>query len=467
MSRFNLLSTLVLAATMGGLTPAVAQQKNVMFVLDASNSMWGQIDGKPKIDIAKSVLMDLTDQMPGGVKMGLVAYGHRFDRKLKECDDMELMNPIGHFSAAEAANSFSFITPKGQTPIANTLAETANWLVDQKGEDTTVVLISDGAESCDGDPCAAAKMLNDQGITTKIHVVGFDITQEQRTKLKCISDNGNGRIFNASNAAGLSEALNEVRTDVATTEPIVVAAAPKAPEAPEPPKSVVSFEDEFDGEDLREGWEVINPAIDSYIAEQGELLIIAGEPASDPSKEDMPNIIIHPEALPKGDWEVELKFKLEAQHGAEAIYFGVRNDHEGWLAAGVKPIQAYGEVQMSAFLVKVEGGKQSRFDAPFDSFNDTSSRGSTERWRNTGLGDKYGTQDFVLVLRKNGRSYSMSGTYGTEGAEGQVSFQTEALKMLRPKKSLFIAFGLSDHNKEFQGEGNVLIDSVRVREISK
>ncbi len=108
-------------------------QKNVMFVLDASNSMWGQIDGKPKIEIAKAVLKDLTSKMPAATKLGLIAYGHRFDRKLNECSDMELMNPIGHFSASEADNAFSFITPKGQTPIAGTLKETAGWLQEQNG----------------------------------------------------------------------------------------------------------------------------------------------------------------------------------------------------------------------------------------------------------------------------------------------------------------------------------------------
>ena len=149
-----------------GQTVSATENKNVMFVLDASNSMWGQIDGKAKIEIAKSVLQDLAARMPEGAKMGLVAYGHRFDRKLKECDDMESMNPIGHFNAAEAPNAFSFITPKGQTPIARTLNETANWLQEQKGQDNTVVLISDGLESCDEDPCAAAKALNDAGVTT-------------------------------------------------------------------------------------------------------------------------------------------------------------------------------------------------------------------------------------------------------------------------------------------------------------
>ena len=174
------------------------------------------------------------------------------------------------------------------------------------------MLISDGLESCDGDPCAAAKALNDAGVTTKIHVVGFDLSTEQRAKLECISRNGNGKMFAANDAASLSDAMNEVREDVA--KPVVVAEAPKVEE---PPKVETVFEDQFDGEDLAEGWTISNPNPDRYIAEEGELLMIAGSPASNPSMEQMENVISHADALPKGDWEIEVKFpdRSTAGHG--------------------------------------------------------------------------------------------------------------------------------------------------------
>ena len=446
--------------------PASADtQKNVMFVLDASNSMWGQIDGKSKIEIAKAVLKDLTTKMPAEAKLGLIAYGHRFDRKLNDCDDMELMNPIGHFSTKEADNAFSFITPKGQTPIAKTLQATADFLLEQKGQDNTVVLISDGLESCDGDPCAAAKALNDAGVTTKIHVVGFDLSADQRAKLECISKNGNGKMFAANDAASLSDAMNEVREDVAkpVEEPVVVAQAPKVEE---PPKVETVFEDQFDGDDLAEGWEVTNPNPDRYVAEDGQLLMIAGTPASNPAIEEMENVISHAGALPAGDWEIEVKFKLEAQSGVEAFYFGARKDHEGWIAAGIKPSMEYGQANIAAFLVKNETGKQARFDTNFDGVGDSGSQQSTQRWKSSGLGEKYGAKDFVLIMKKTGRSYSMSGTYSNEGEEDYRTFKTENLNVLRRKKNLFFGFGLLSQGRDLQGEGNVNIDYVRVRSLA-
>ncbi|MEP0940246.1 MAG: VWA domain-containing protein [Rhizobiaceae bacterium] len=456
---------LSLATNVGAMA---ATQQNVLFVLDASNSMWGQISGKPKIQIAREVLKDLAGKIPSETKMGLVAYGHRFDRKLNECDDMELMNPVGHFSADEADNAFDFIKPKGQTPIARTLLASADWLQEQKGQQNTVVLISDGLESCDGDPCTAAKALNDAGVTTKIHVVGFDLTSEQRAKLDCIAKNGNGNMYAANNADSLSDAMNEVRVEleqpVPEPEPIVVA---QAPAAPEPPKLELVFEDEFEGEDLGEGWEITNPNPDRYITEEGELLIVAGSPASSPALEEMENVIHHSTALPKGDWDVEVKLKLELQQGTEAFYFGVRNDHENWLAAGVRGRMAYGESFLNGFIEKNERGKLANFDVKIDSHGDTSGTGSTKRWATTGFTDKYGQESFVLVLSKRGRSYSLSAKYADEGHVSFKNVTTENLKMLRGKKNLFVGLILRSEGRDYQGEGAAMIDYVKVTKVSK
>jgi hypothetical protein len=438
-------------------------EKNVLFVLDASNSMWGQIDGRPKIDIAKTVLTDLSAQMASDTKMGLVAYGHLFDRKLKECTDMELVIPIGQYSAAQVDNSFRQITPKGQTPIANTLNAIANWLPAQSGKNTTIVLISDGLESCDGDPCAAARNLNDAGVSTAIHVVGFDLTSEQSAKLQCIADYGNGKMFLASDAKGLSEAMNEIRTQI--EKPVAIQ------EAPEPKislKSVEFFKEEFTGDGLDQSWSVANEMIDNYIAESGELLIIAAAPATSPQHEEMPNVISNSVALPDGDWDIEVKFKVELQHGSESFYFGVRNDNENWMAGGLTTTMASGQVSLDGFLMKVESGKSTRFDTVIQSSSDTDYADTTARWRHHGLGDVFHEEAFTVVLSKRGRNYDLMGSYGAEGTETYRSFKTESLKMLRTKKDLFLAFGLDNHSEgSHQGEGNVIVDYVMVKKVGE
>lgn len=442
---------------------AAAGAGNIMFILDASNSMWGQIDGRPKIEIAKSVLANLVRELPAGTSSGLIAYGHRFDFKLKDCDDMELISGWNPNMGAEIDQLLSYVTPKGQTPIAQTLTESIAWVQMDNPESPSVVLITDGVETCDGDPCSAAKALADAGIGARVHVVGFDLSPEERAKVECISANGNGKYFDAQNADELQVVMADVKKEAALPEPIVIAQTEPEPE----PVAKLFFEDEFDGDDLSEGWEVENPNPDRYIAEAGELLMIAGLPASLPAQETMENIISHGAALPDGDWEIEVSLKLEAQNGWETFHFGVRNDFDGWMAAGIKPSLEYGEMYIKSFIEKNESGKLSGFELPVENISDTGSNGSTERWRSSGLGDKYSQKDFILVLRKTGRSYAMSGTYGTAGDDDFRSFESESLKMLRGKKNLFVAFGLRNDDRDGEGEGSVAVNYVRVRSISK
>ena len=128
---------------------------NLLFIVDASNSMWGQIAGTAKIETAKSTLDKLLTEIPVDSNVGLMAYGHR---QKDDCKDVELMQPVGPIKLAALKKSLDSLTPTGKTPIANALQQSAAAF----SEDTTqrsVVLISDGIETCDPDPCAAARAL--------------------------------------------------------------------------------------------------------------------------------------------------------------------------------------------------------------------------------------------------------------------------------------------------------------------
>lgn len=441
---------------------AAEKQRNVLFVLDASNSMWGQIGGKPKIDIAKSVLKDLAKEMPGKVDMGLVSYGHRFDRKLKECDDMELMNPVGHFSYAEADNAFSFITPKGQTPIARTLQESVHWLADYKGQENTVVLISDGLESCDGDPCAAASALNAAGITTKIHVVGFDLNAEQQASLQCIAANGKGKMFAANDADDLKDALNEVKQAVIEAKPIVVAQTPtKKPEPPKDPVINTLFEENFDDEELAAGWSVQARDDDRFIVEEGEALFLSGPENSSPAEETIKNLALHDGAIPKGDWVMTARFTTQYSSGGETLHFGTYKDHENWMAIGLKAFSYRGLCKLTAFMTKTEKGEQRTLETIISETRAGVEDG-TKNWGICGMGTAFENKPFSMSLHKQGREYRMTGTVGIEGEEGYQTFKTDPMKMLRSKPKLFVAAGFAQAYGAYDGDGAVMIDQIKI-----
>ena len=75
---------------------AQAPAPDVMLILDASNSMWGRVDGRPKIVVARAAVVDLLRALPRGTRLGLMVYGHR---RNADCADIETVVPVGAVDA--------------------------------------------------------------------------------------------------------------------------------------------------------------------------------------------------------------------------------------------------------------------------------------------------------------------------------------------------------------------------------
>lgn len=188
-----------LAATLAAQAPS----SDLLLILDASGSMWGQVDGKNKIVIAREVLADVTGKTPAGMDFGLVAYGHRREG---DCSDIETIAAIGALDQPELIEKVNAINPKGKTPITASI-EQALSVAKANGDPTTIVLLSDGLETCGGDPCAAVKRAKQSGANFLLHVIGFDLAKEDVAALECTAQAGGGIYFDAKNAADLSDAL--------------------------------------------------------------------------------------------------------------------------------------------------------------------------------------------------------------------------------------------------------------------
>jgi hypothetical protein len=193
--------------------PASADQASypeIMFILDASGSMWGKAGDQHKIDAAKQVLKKALPALPQEVKFGLVAYGHR---KKGDCNDVEVLVAAGSSDRNGFLIKLTGIVPKGKTPIAHSLKMVAGQLK-QKENETTIVLVSDGIETCHDDPCGVVKDLKKTGIKFVLHVVGFDVDQKGKEQLSCLAKEGGGKYFSAGDSESLTAALNAVKTEV-------------------------------------------------------------------------------------------------------------------------------------------------------------------------------------------------------------------------------------------------------------
>ena len=193
---------------------AMASSKAVI-VFDASGSMWGQIGGKAKITIAKDALKSVVKNWNDSVELGVMAYGHR---RKGDCNDIEMISPISKVNKNGIISKVMSISPKGKTPISRALKKAADKL--QYTEDkATIILISDGKETCDSDPCVVAKELEAKGIDFVTHVIGFNVDRKTSKQLSCIAKVTGGEYFSAKNAKELNKAIKTVAKKVQKTKP--------------------------------------------------------------------------------------------------------------------------------------------------------------------------------------------------------------------------------------------------------
>ncbi len=190
----------------------------MVLVLDASGSMWGQIEGKAKITIAKEVMADLISELPTDFQTGLMVYGHR---RKGDCADIEMLMPVGPHNAVAMNAKVQGISPKGKTPLSESVRQAAKALRYTE-ERASVVLLSDGLETCHADPCALAAELAMSGVDFTVHVIGFDISQEEQTRLRCMADRTGGLFLAASDAQTLRDALLKTLDEVREPPPPVV-----------------------------------------------------------------------------------------------------------------------------------------------------------------------------------------------------------------------------------------------------
>ncbi len=245
-----------------------ASAAGTILVLDGSGSMWGRIDGEPKISIAQRAIGALIDALPEEAELGLVLYGHRREA---DCADIEMAVPVGPGTREAIRATVGAVSPKGKTPLSDAVEAAAREL-DYEHAAATVILVSDGRETCERDPCAVGAALEAAGAGFTAHVVGFDVADEaDRAQLQCLAENTGGRFIAAADAAELNAALAEVGFTPASGERAVTPPDPDAPRL----DMVFSATDGEAGPRMRSGllW--------SLAALPGDTAVVAGFDAAD------------------------------------------------------------------------------------------------------------------------------------------------------------------------------------------
>jgi len=194
---------------LAGTGAAAAGEGAVALILDASGSMLQRQDGERRIDVAKSVLTGLVQEhLDADRPFSLRVFGHR---EADSCrTDLEI--PLGPLNRQAAAKAIAGIQAMNlaRTPIADSLARVPADLAGASGP-KTVILVTDGEETCDGDPAAVIEDLRARGLDVQLSVVGFAIDDEAlKSTFQAWADLGGGSYFDADSADALAASLRTV-----------------------------------------------------------------------------------------------------------------------------------------------------------------------------------------------------------------------------------------------------------------
>lgn len=193
---------------------ALPEKTRILFVLDGSGSMnaqWGK--DQSRMDVAKMILTRLVDSLRVNPKLELAlrVYGHRYARQSNNCNDSELEVPFALNNHNAIINEIKDIIPRGVTPITYSLLQAAKDFPTSAGYRNIVILITDGVESCGGDPCQASIELQKKGVFLRPFIIGLGVPGGKA--LDCV-----GKFIDAENAQSFNKILNQsIETTFAMT----------------------------------------------------------------------------------------------------------------------------------------------------------------------------------------------------------------------------------------------------------
>ena len=199
---------------MDEITQKKDKKVNVALLIDSSGSMKAEVDGESKMSLAKESLDRLAKELPGSVNVSLIAFGHKgtgsdSDKEMS-CQAVESFYPLQPYDGSAFSQSLLKFDPRGWTPLAASI-ELANEQLSSRSDENTenfIYVVSDGIETCDGDPVKAAQKVKADNTNVKINIIGFDVDTEADEQLKKVAKAGGGEYSSVKTKQQLSEIEN-------------------------------------------------------------------------------------------------------------------------------------------------------------------------------------------------------------------------------------------------------------------
>ncbi|RDI37953.1 vWA domain-containing protein [Falsibacillus pallidus] len=190
---------------------------NVEIILDSSGSMAEKMGGKSRMELAKEAITEFAASLPKSANVALRVYGFKGSGsdsdKQMSCSSNELMYSFAPYEEGKLKDSLNKFEPKGWTPVAASLQKAKEDLSAYPEENNTniVYLVSDGIETCDGDPVAAAKELKESNVSPIVNVIGFDVDAAGQKQLQEVAEAADGLYANVTDQSELQNEFNNAK----------------------------------------------------------------------------------------------------------------------------------------------------------------------------------------------------------------------------------------------------------------
>jgi Ca-activated chloride channel homolog len=195
--------------------PVLAQQRqpcteDAMLVFDASKSMAaasGDNTGLRRIDSVRTALARILPRVSPKRRLGLITYG---PGSRPACVNVSLELRPAPNAAAQIMSRVDRLKPDGKTPLTRAVRMAADAL-DYRNRPGTIVLLTDGEETCGASPCDLAKTLKADGAHTTVHVISYRIASAVGSDgvfaSRCLADETGGLYVAADTIDEVTAAL--------------------------------------------------------------------------------------------------------------------------------------------------------------------------------------------------------------------------------------------------------------------
>lgn len=360
-------------------TSLVWSDSNVLFIIDVSERMSGKFPDHTKlkdlnkIETATASLEAMLEKLPKDLIVGLEAYGHKGE---KDCSAVEILNPLSPLDTESIIDKMDqLVSDRGSAPLAKALQQGSDALSQAKGK-KTIILFSDGIDTCGGDIEEVINQLKTKGVT--VNVVGIDIKEDEVAELSNIATANNGLYYAVNNLESMEESLKS----------IVEKIEDKSFNRP-------FFRDDFVEESLSSQWQVLNPEKKQLQIKEGGLVFTTT--ANKPSHVN--NTLRIDTPAKDTNWAITANLSVTPQTMREVFELGISNKDESHLIFAQLNINPEGYILLKG--VKRSKKSTSSFKKKLISYKSRDQKAS-----NAFL--KQHIQSLIVKIEKVNKEYTIS-----------------------------------------------------------